>query len=99
MRRILAVSVLVVAGCSTAPVADFLDLVAPGGYGPGGREEPPPPPRPPARPDFLPGPGPAPRIEDRDAPPPLPPVPAGFRPEELDRESDPPARLRPAGAD
>ena len=85
MRRILSVLVLVVAGCSTAPVADFLDLVAPGGPGPRAdrRDIPPPPP-----PRSREAPSPAP---PHDAAPPLPPVPSDFHPADLDDEGQTPA--------
>jgi hypothetical protein len=92
MRRILGMLVGVGAGCSTAPVADFLDAVAPGGPGPrADRRDPPPPP--PGRPaPELP-----PRVNPPDDAPPLPPVPAGFRPPDPDDEGERPARLRPGG--
>ena len=94
MRRTIAFLVVALAGCSTAPVADFLDLVAPGG--PGSRADRPNAPPPPPRRVAPEGP---PRINPTDDAPPLPPVPAGFRPTDPDDEGErPPARLRPGGS-
>lgn len=94
MRRILVLTVLVLGGCSTAPVADFLDRVSPGGPGPPPRPTAPPP-RPPA-PPREPLPRPQPRIEERDDTPPLPPVPAGYRRAPMEgEESVPPVGNRP----
>jgi hypothetical protein len=91
MRRILAVFAFGMAGCSTTPVADFLDAVAPGG--PGTRHETVPRHRAPVQ-DYP--------IQNRDRgdePPPLPPVPVGYL-QDGDEGSTktPAARLLPGGA-
>jgi len=94
MRRILPIALFVLAGCSSAPVADFLDAVAPGGARPDPRHDAGPTSGPREPFDNLP---PAePRRKDRDNPPPLPPVPTGhvIPPIEGD-EGEPSARLRP----
>jgi hypothetical protein len=93
MRRWFPVLFLTLAGCSTAPIADFMDTVAPGGppRDPPARNEAHPRPR--ERDPADPFPPPAPR---RDDPPPLPPVPTGYAPPppiEGD-EGEPSARLR-----
>jgi len=96
MRRFLAMSVLFAAGCSTAPIADFLDFVAPGGP-PGGVREPVPVPGPriPAPPD-----GRLPPPKERFGAPPLPPVPDGASlNKDWDEEDKRPARLQPKPAD
>ena len=85
MRRIPAILLLVAAGCSTAPVADFLDLVAPGG----------PPPGPAAAAGWVP----RPRVPVEPLPPPidvppLPPVPSDYTPRSTAPEP-PAARLAP----
>jgi hypothetical protein len=93
MRRWFPGLFLTLAGCSTAPIADFMDTVAPGGppRDPPARTEAHPRPR--ERDPADPFPPPAPR---RDDPPPLPPVPTGYAPPppiEGD-EGEPSARLR-----
>jgi hypothetical protein len=84
------------AGCSTAPVADFLDLVAPGGPGGPSEVEFPVPPRPGTPIDELPPP--LDRRHEHNDVPPLPPVPSGYTPRSAAPEA-PAARLvpRPTG--
>ena len=78
MRRLPAILVLVTAGCSTAPVADLLDLVAPGGPPRSVPSDGPPTPARRGRFEELPPPpGPS---RDPGDPPPLPPVPNGYTP-------------------
>src|SRR5262245_42681694 len=78
---------LTLAGCSTAPIADFMDAVSPGGprRDPPARNKPLPPPR--QRDPADPFPPPAPR---RDGPPSRPRDPADPFPPPAPRRDDPP---------
>ena len=82
---------LMCAGCSTAPLADLLDAVDPGGSGYTRDVEAAPAPLPPAR--LMPSPQPP----NRNDPPPLPPVPSSFNPDDEGRPP-PAARLQPTPA-
>ena len=88
MRRLFAIFAFGIAGCSTTPVADLMDAVAPGG--PGTRHETAPRHRAPVQ-DYP--------IQNRDRsddPPPLPPVPVGYLEDGNEGSARPPAaRLLP----
>src|SRR3954465_15474646 len=91
MRRILALFFVVLVGCSTAPLVDFLDAVAPGASSErtAERNRDTLPPAPKHLNTDLP-----PRLPSRGDPPPLPPPPVD-RPPDPDDEGDRPAsRLR-----
>jgi hypothetical protein len=91
MRRFFAIIAFGIAGCSTTPVADFLDAVSPGG--PGTRYETDPRRRT-AGDDIPPRHG---QNRERfDEPPPLPPVPVGYLQDGNEgSEKAPAARLQP----
>ena len=90
MRRFFAIIAFGFAGCSTTPVADFLDAVSPGG--PGTRYETGP--RRTASDENPPRHG---HNRERfDEPPPLPPVPVGYLQDGYEgSEKAPAARLQP----